>query len=75
MHSIAQLSLSVIDVICTVAGYLNGKKKIQRRGDIYNFHLLTNENKEVYLNHCQIKNYMRWFKEILDMIGLQKIMI
>ena len=43
---IAKLTLNVINVLCTVAGYLNGKKKIQRRGDIYNFHLLTNENKE-----------------------------
>ena len=44
---IAKLTLDVINVLCTVAGYLNGKKKIQRRKDIDNFHLLTNENKEI----------------------------
>ena len=45
-QSIAKLTLDAINVICTVAGYLKGKKKIQRREDIERFHLLTNENKE-----------------------------
>ena len=43
---IAKLTLDAINVICTVAGYLKGKKKIQRKEDIDNFHLLSNENKE-----------------------------
>jgi|GEM_PF-1777417 len=45
-QSIAKLTLDAINVICTVAGYLKGKKKIQRKEDIERFHLLTNENKE-----------------------------
>lgn len=45
-QSIAKLSLDTINVICTVAGYLKGKKRLQRRDDIERFHLLTNENKE-----------------------------
>ena len=46
-NSIAKLTVDVINVICTVAGSFNGKKKIQRREDIENFHLLTNEKKEI----------------------------
>ena len=45
-QSIAKLTMDAINVICTVAGYLKGKKRIQRREDIERFHLLTNENKE-----------------------------
>ena len=45
-ESIAKLTLDVINVICTVAGYFKGKKRLQRKDDIERFHLLSNENKE-----------------------------
>ena len=45
-QSIAKLTLDAINVICTVAGYLKGKRRIQRKEDIERFHLLSNENKE-----------------------------
>ena len=79
---IAKLSLDVLDMICTVAGYVKGNRKIKRREDIDNFHLLTNENKEILFESLSnkelyemVQNNPRynWITKNYDLMTKEKI--
>lgn len=79
---IAKLSLDALDVICTVAGYVKGNRKIKRREDIDNFHLLTNENKEILFESLSnkelyemVQNNPRynWITKNYDLMTKEKI--
>ena len=79
---IAKLSLDVLDMICTVAGYVKGNRKIKRREDIDNFHLLTNKNKEILFESLSnkelyemVQNNPRynWITKNYDLMTKEKI--